>query len=158
MKINICFNKNNTYLNNYINTNIDNGDEYLKCDLEDLSAIVDNGEAEEILAINVLNYVSHKKLKKTVLNWYKKLSYNGILTIYFLDFIEICRLITVGSISYDEAKNLLFGIQDEENEFFKSGISLLELKSIFEEVNGRIESCKKDGIYSLIKVRRVYER
>lgn len=155
MKINICFGNSNEYLNGYINTNFIKNDKFEICHPENIDIIVDDGEADEILAINVLNYIEFNKIKDVVTNWYKKLKYDGTITISFFDFVEICRALTTNQLSFSDAKKLIYGEQNEGWQFFKSGLSLVELKNFFTSINSKIEYCKRDGFISYIKIRRV---
>lgn len=154
MKINICLGNSNNPLNGYINTNIYENNEFKACHPENLNDIVDDGEAEEILAVNILNYIEYSKVKNVVINWYKKLKYDGTMTISFFDFLETSRLLTTQFISIDDARKLFFGEQIDSWQFFKSGISLTDIKKYFCDINAKIEYCKRDGCISYIKVRR----
>jgi hypothetical protein len=155
MKINICFGNSNEYLNGYVNTNFVKSNNFENCHPENLDSIVDDGEADEILAINVLNYIEFKKTKDVLINWYKKLKYDGTIVISFFDFAEICRALTSGQLDVLDAKKLIYGEQNEGWQFFKSGSSLIELKKFFLSIGSKVEYCKIDGFISHIKVRRV---
>ncbi len=155
MKINICFGNSGQALTGYINTNIFKNDYFENCHPENIDSIVDDGEAEEILSLNVLNYINHTNIKNVLINWYKKLKYDATMTISFYDFLEICRFLTTQELKLEAAKKLIYGEQLEEWAYFKSGISLLDIKNIFIELNAKIEFCKRDGVISSIKVRRV---
>lgn len=155
MKINICFGNSNQPLNGYINTNIFEDQNFKNCHPENLDSIVDDGEAEQILAINVINYISYNNINDVIMGWFKKLKYDGTMTISFYDFLEICRTLTTQQLNMESAKKLIYGEQTEDFLFFKSGISLLEIKNIFSAINAKIEFCKRDGLVSYIKVRRI---
>lgn len=155
MKINICFGDSSEYLNNYVNTNIFQSDQFQQCHPENIDAIVDDGEAEQILAINVLNYIEYEKTKNVLTNWFNKLKYDGTMTVSFFDFLEIARLLSLGDLQINDAKKLFYGEQKEGWAFFKSGISLEEVRLFFKTIKCKIEYCKRDGLISFIKVRRI---
>lgn len=155
MKINICFGDSNEHIENYINTNFFKDNNFENCHPENIDSIADDGEVEEILALNVLNYIDHTKLDEVIIKWFKKLKYDGTICISFFDFLETARLLTIGRIDLHDAKKIFYGEQIEGWQFFKSGASLTEVKNLFESVKCKIEFCKRDGLISYIKVRRL---
>jgi len=158
MKINMCFDNKNLILQDY--KNIDPfalpNDKFgrISCHPDNLNLIVNDGQAEEIIANMVLNYISHKKLYSVLKTWSNKLSHNGTLEIFYIDLIEVARLITTGQIEENDAIKLIYGSQKEEWDFFKSSISIYELKMFFENEGLVIESLGKKEHLSKIKVRR----
>ena len=82
------------------------------------------------------------------------MSHNGTLEIFYIDLIEVARLITTGQIEENDAIKLIYGSQKEEWDFFKSSISIYELKMFFENEGLVIESLGKKEHLSKIKVRR----
>lgn len=155
MKINICFGDSNEYLNNYINTNIFESNNFKQCHPENIDSIADDGEAEQILAINVLNYIDYNKINNVLNNWFNKLKYDGTIIISFFDFLETARLFSLGELHIDDARKIFYGEQKEGWDFFKSGVSLEEIKSFFKNIKCKIEYCKRDGLISLIQIRRI---
>ncbi len=158
MKINMSFDNKDLILDNY--TNIDPlalpNDKFgrINCHPDNLNLIVNDGQAEEIIANMVLNYISHKKLYSVLKTWSNKLSHNGTLEIFYIDLIEVARLIITGQIKEQNAIQLIYGSQKEEWDFFKSSISIYELKMFFENEGLIIESVGKKEHLSKIKVRR----
>lgn len=158
MKINMSFDNKDLILENY--QNIDPlalpNDKYgrINCHPDNLNLIVNDGQADEIIANMVLNYISHKKLYSVLKSWSNKLAHNGTLEIFYIDLIEVARLITTGQITEQNAIQLVYGSQKEEWDTFKSSISIYELKMFFESQQLIIESVGKKEHLSKIKVRR----
>ena len=86
--------------------------------------------------------------------WSNKLAHNGTLEIFYIDLIEIARLITTNQITENNAIELIYGSQKEEWDFFKSSISIYELKMFFENSGLIVEHVGKKEHLSKIKVRR----
>ena len=126
----------------------------LNCHPDNLDILVNDGEAEEILAHNVLNYIENNKLFFVLKSWCKKLSHNGILEIIYVDIVEICRLLTTNQIKENIAISLIYGNQKEFWDFYKSSISIYELKKFFEAEGMIIESAGKLEHLSKIRIRR----
>lgn len=158
MKINMSFDNKDLILNNY--QNIDPlslpNDKFgrIHCHPDNLESMFNDGQVEEIIANMVLNYISHKILYSVLKTWCNKLSHNGTLEIFYIDLIEVARLITTGQIEEQNAIQLIYGSQKEGWDFFKSSISIYELKMFFENQGLIIESVGKKDHLSKIKVRR----
>jgi len=157
MKINMSFN-NRVLLEGY--ENIDPfalpNDKFgrINCHPDNLNLVVNDGQADEIIANLVLNYISHTKLYSTLKMWSNKLAHNGTLEIFYIDLIEVSRLVTTGQITENNAIELIYGSQKEEWDFFKSSISIYELKMFFENAGLVVEHVGKKEHLSKIKVRR----
>ena len=93
MKINLTFDSKYN-LSGY--TNIDpfplpKENDTLLCHPENLDLVINDGEADEIIANMVLNHIEYKKIESCLNNWCKKLSHNGTLEIYYLDTLTVAN-------------------------------------------------------------------
>jgi hypothetical protein len=70
---------------------------------------VDDGEAEEIIAIDVLDRFTLPDTEKVITHWISKLKHGGELTIGFTDLIELAKAIANRSVNLDQANQILFG-------------------------------------------------
>ena len=89
------------------------------CDLKDLNSIVDDAEAQYILARDIINYISQEELFSTISHWISKLSHGGVICIGASDIKEVCRMIYTGEIPDSDIGSILYG---EEGEIKKSSI------------------------------------
>lgn len=154
MKINICCGY-TSKLENYSNFNFFNEEDYERLSIDEVNDYIDDGEIEEILAINAINFIEYKKVPSVLETWFKKLKYDGTITLSFFDILETSRLFSIGKINIDLARKLIYGNQDITKDFFKSGTTLEEVKNIFISLNAKIEFCKRDEYISFIKARRI---
>lgn len=154
MKINICCGYTNK-LENFSNFNFFNEDDYEKLNIDEINQYIDDGEIDEILAINTINFIDYKNIYDVLKTWFHKLKYGGTITLSFFDIVEASRLLTVGKLNIDEARKIIYGNQNINKDYFKSGATLEEVKNIFNSFKCTIEFCKRDEYISYIKARRL---
>jgi hypothetical protein len=126
----------------------------LYCHYQDLSKIADDGELDAISCKRVLNFISHLEIKDTIKHWCKKLKHEGKLFLFFEDIIELCRLITIGTIKEEDISKHIYGGQEEGWNFKKSGFTIPFIKNILVENDMIIENVKLDSFCCYIESRR----
>ncbi|NBQ16691.1 hypothetical protein EBU24_00045 [bacterium] len=126
----------------------------LYCHYQDLTKIVDDGELDAISCNRVLNFISHLEINKTINHWCKKLKHGGKLFLFFEDIVELCRLITIGTIEEQDISKHIYGGQEEGWNFKKSGFTIPFIKNILVENDMIIENIKLDSFYCYIESRR----
>lgn len=126
----------------------------LYCHYQDLDKIADDGELDAISCKRVLNFISHLEIKDTIQHWCKKLKHEGKLFLFFEDIIELCRLITIGTIKEQDISQHIYGGQEEGWNFKKSGFTIPFIKNILVENGMIIENVKLDSFYCYIESRR----
>ena len=126
----------------------------LYCHYQDLNKIADDGELDAISCKRVLNFISHLEIKDTIQHWCKKLKHEGKLFLFFEDIVELCRLITVGTIKEQDISQHIYGGQEEGWNFKKSGFTIPFIKNILVENGMIIENVKLDSFYCYIESRR----
>lgn len=126
----------------------------INCHPDNLDILVNDGEAEEIIAHNVINYLNNNSLLFILKSWCKKLAHTGVLDIIYTDIIEVSRLLTTNQIKEDVAISAIYGSQKESWDNYKTSISLHELKSFFEKEGMIVESAGKMEHLSKIRIRR----
>lgn len=107
-----------------------NFDNIVKNSILNIDAYVDDNECEEILAPNVLNYISYKKIPVFLLHLKKKLKKDGELIIGGSDFSLLSRSLNFEAIDLNTLNEFLFGKQSAPSEFKKSTITMMELTKI----------------------------
>lgn len=126
----------------------------LYCHYQDLNKIADDGELDAISCKRVLNFISHLEIKETIKHWCKKLKHEGKLFLFFEDIIELCRLITIGTIKEEDISQYIYGGQEEGWNFKKSGFTIPFIKNILIENDMIIQNVKLDSFYCSIESRR----
>jgi predicted SAM-dependent methyltransferase len=125
-----------------INSVMSDDEESVWCDLRNLDAVVDDAEAEYILARDVINYVPLEEMGSTVAHWSSKLRHGGKISIGAVDLKELSRMVHTGEISEQESNIALYGspVKVKRNIFniktltdFLSSVGLQIIKS---KING----------------------
>ena len=73
---------------------------------------------------------------------------------HFEDINEICRLISIGSLSEENGVKVLYGEQNDGWNFKKSGITVPLVKNILVKNDMIIEDIKLDSFFCYIEARR----
>lgn len=119
MKIKLIYNSNNV-LSGYTNIDIVPGENKTQGELHNLNRHVDNNQATEIIAENVLEYYKHEDCPGILENWIKKLRHGGKLTIVTTDIRSLSRLLVSEQVNLKDCLNFIFGSQNNELMFKKS--------------------------------------
>lgn len=89
-----------------------------------LDGHVEDAQASEILASDVLDFLPPKAVNDAVTHWIKKLRHGGTITIGGLDLREVARRLSSHQISIDEANLLVYGEQSSPWQCRKAAVSL----------------------------------
>ena len=95
MRINLLLNNKENIRQGYLNIDpfADEKDDRVKGDCINLDKYVCDGEAEEIVAYNILEYYPSESISQIMPNWLKKLSHKGIVVIACTDIDLIAKAI-----------------------------------------------------------------
>lgn len=116
MKLNLLLDNPAGILNGYVNVDpfAKGQDERVCAEVTNLDSVVSDGEAEEILAYDILHYFPMIMVDGMIANWLKKLSIKGgKLAISATDLYEVSRQFWIGDINADKANCLLYGMQNK---------------------------------------------
>lgn len=111
MRLNLIVNQAN-YLQDYINicpyaefedNNVVYGD------FNDLSMFVDDGEADEVRAISVLECFAFTDLSKLLDQWIKKVKLGGLLTVGGTELTLICKAAVNRELTFEDVVKYLYG-------------------------------------------------
>ena len=107
MKINISVN--GKPKNGYINIDPSVNKQWDK--IKNLDHVADDSECNEIIAEDMIDFLSSKELKPTVEHWVTKLRHKGKIIIGGTDIYEVCKHFFQKGISLEEANHLIHGKQ-----------------------------------------------
>jgi len=139
MKVNLI-RKNSEKLDGYMNLDPHpSTDDVTACSHENIDAFVDDGEAEEIRACDVIDFLPTGKLMDTMKHWRKKLRLKGKLTIGGTDLREVARSLQQGSISEQSANELLYNVNDTDWDIKRSAGTIEIMVNVFNQLGLKIE-------------------
>lgn len=99
-------------LNGYLNADqVFNGQsDRVQAELQDLDPIVDHNECEEVLALDILDFMPLSMRQKTLHGWMTKVAHGGTITLSCLDLNEFTRQVYNGNLhdTY-QVNQILFG-------------------------------------------------
>lgn len=85
----------------------------IRDDIENLDKHVDSSELKELVAYDVIDYVSLEKHEDVIENWASKIRFGGKIIIGGVDFFEVCKAFSQYKIGSLEANVLLHGTQEK---------------------------------------------
>lgn len=163
MKLNLLLKNPERILNGYINVDpfADKTDERIEGDIAQLTdangvEIVCDGEAEEIIAREVIEYFSPGQVDYLFNIWLKKLKIGGTLIVTAVDFEEVARGIVFGNIGNAQQLNdLIHGKQTEPWELKKTTFSLNILVGMLEGRGMRVLKKLNDDFRCILVAQRL---
>jgi hypothetical protein len=113
MKINLTL-ESSSSRSGYVNINpLASPDDpnFIRANVNELSIYVDDGEAEEIVALDLIDFVPIQEKENIVRHWLSKLALDGTLTIGGNDLGQITKAYTFNQLDLNQAAELLYGSQ-----------------------------------------------
>lgn len=156
MKINLLLDNKQDILNGFLNIDpFAEKDDRVKGDVSNLDFICDNGEAEIIIANNILEYFHFDKVDGILNHWLSKLKVGGTLVITIYDIDELSRLFYLNRINMDEFNNLVFGKQKKGWDCKKCALNLFNLTLVLENKGYKILKSSIDGFEGVVICQRI---
>lgn len=112
-------------------------------DLTNIDKYVDDAEAEEIIAMDVIDYIPTTKTVESISNWISKLAIGGRIVIGGIDMIVISKSIADYSLDIASANLLIHGRQDQPYLIKRASFSAYDLAEYLELMHG-LGIVKKD--------------
>jgi hypothetical protein len=89
------------------------GSKIIRDDIFNLDKYVDNSEANEILAYDVIDYIPLDRHEEVIENWVGKIRIGGRIVIGGTDLFEVCKSFSQYKIGSSEANELIHGSQEK---------------------------------------------
>ncbi len=125
------------------------------CDPANLDNLVDGGEAEEILAPDVLDYYPLADKITVVENWFGKLGHEGTITVGGLDLNELGRLIYLRELGVQQMNELMYGVQQGPALTRRALLTMQDVLDLFSaKPDYKITQKRFNGAFYLISAQR----
>ena len=157
MKLNLLLNNASWVRSGYLNLDPhapENDPQRTRASVVQLDDHVDDGEVEELLAHDVLEYIPGREADQVLNHWVKKLAHGGILSIRTPDLRAIAHGLTYRLITIDDANLVLHGDQAQDWQTCKATYSLDHLVKVLEGKGLKIIRRLKDGYHCLVVAQR----
>lgn len=132
----------------YDKENITNGD------VTNLDDIIDNSEATEILAADIIDYLPHEVGIKTIGHWVTKLRHKGKLTVGGSDIYEISKVFSQKAIGLKEALEAMHGTQQKPWDFKVSHSTVSDLSEVLESYGLTVLKKRVNGLRMVVEAMR----
>jgi hypothetical protein len=123
VKLNLLVNNPGGVRSGYVNVDPvapEGNSDRIACPLEKLDATCDAAEAEELVALDILDLFPAKVADAVLDHWLSRLAHGGKITLSVVDMMEVARGFTARSLSIEDANLLLHGNQSQPWEFRKA--------------------------------------
>lgn len=146
MKVNLLLNAPGDVRSGYANIDpFHEGDNLVKGDVANLNWLCDDGECEEVVAHDLLDYYPRCGIEEIVTGWAKKLKRGGKLAISCVDLREVARGLLTGQLTSEQARTLLCGPQRQVWEFKKCPLTGQEVRDILKGIGLEVLTERYDG-------------
>jgi predicted SAM-dependent methyltransferase len=158
MKINLIYGEGDI-LNTHLNLHpfaMQETDDVKIADVKNIDRFVCDGEAEEIVALDVLDYLVLYEVTKVIGHWVQKLKIGGTLIIGGTDMTLVCKSFAEGDIDLETANKMLHGIQTQPHLVKRVNLTLLGVCNFLMQDCQGLQIMKKryNGHNYIIEVRR----
>ena len=157
MKINLLLDEPDKTRQGYMNidqyTNTEKEGFLVRDNLKELSSI-DDGECEEVLALNILEYFPPQDTDNLINCWARKLQHGGLLVLGFTDIYQLVTAITTRALDISNANTVLHGVQDKPWNTKKTSLSMELLTKLLEAKGLKIYYKRLQDTQAIIKAAR----
>jgi hypothetical protein len=140
-------------------TNIDphsyNKEGVVNGDITKLDEFVEDSEATEILAINIIDYLPYSIVCSTISAWVKKLRRGGKIIIGGVEIQELCKIFSQKGMSIDEFLISAHGHQSNPWEFKASHMTIKDLESVLNQHGLKILKKRINGFKMSVEAQRI---
>jgi hypothetical protein len=88
-------------------------DALIRSDIKNLDSFIDDAEAQEIIALDVIDYIPLTDINKVIQHWVSKLRHGGSLIIGGTDLFEVSNAFSQYRIDITQANKLIHGEQSK---------------------------------------------
>lgn len=157
MKLNLLLNNPGGVRSGY--TNVDpiapeNSLDSVRCDVTNLDTVCDAGEASELVAHDILDYIPRAQVPKVLNHWLSRLAHGGTFVLSCVDLLEVSRALVAYRLPLEEANKLLHGEQREPWEFRKDSYSLAQLVGFLKDRGLTIQKKRVENFRAIVVATR----
>lgn len=126
----------------WINMDINPGSRLDICKADIRAIPMPNGSVHELVAQDVLEHIPYADDFQTIRHWADKLAPGGTLTIRTPDMTAIIKGYQDGQYPFTQFVRLVFGGQEYETNFHKSGFNIPYLQQLVVQAGLVVEKCE----------------
>lgn len=123
---------------------------FIRANINELSIYVDDGEAQEIIALDIVDFVPVQEKENIVRHWLSKLALGGTITIGGNDIGQVAKAFTFNQLELSQTAELLYGGQ-----LARSGlVTCTQMRKILEGGGLKIVEARLNNFSYYVKARR----
>tara|TARA_R110000824_G_scaffold57875_4_gene157166 strand:- start:1615 stop:2097 length:483 start_codon:yes stop_codon:yes gene_type:complete len=127
----------------------------IRDDIVNLDKHVDDSELEELVAIDVIDYLSPAQIEIVLDNWIKKIRIGGSIILGGIDLLEVCKSLSQYRIDITEANLLIHGEQEKPYMIRKANFTAMGLAGYLESrFNFQIIKKRINNYKMIVEARR----
>jgi len=158
MKINLgCGDdiRSNGFINIDLQQITDDSEIFKRGDVTNLDWVCEDDSVEEVVALNILQYLNMKQCSDSLNNWHKKLKKNASIKILLPDFRYINREFNNGQISLGDMLVSTYGMQSHENDYVRCGLDKKLMLNLLENIGFNVSSIRYEGVSLYIQAEKL---
>lgn len=106
-----------------------NNPDFIRSNIDNLSIYVDDGEATEIIALDLIDFIPLQEKESVMKHWLSKLAIGGTITIGGTDLYQVAKAFALNQLKLGETAAFLYG-----DNLSRSGlITCAQMKKILED-------------------------
>jgi hypothetical protein len=124
-------------------------------DIKNLDPFVNDAEATEIIATDVIDYLPLNDMNTIIDHWVSKLRRGGKIVIGGIDLFQVCKAFTQYDINVETANKLLHGLQDQPHLLKRLTLTLTGLRNYLRDKHGlKILKTRYAGYSMIVEAQR----
>lgn len=135
----------------FVAQNVEN---VVNCDIRNLDQICENAEVTELIAHNVLEYISPNELDSVFNNWVLKLRHKGIIKLAVLDAEQVCHRFLSKKMELNQFNSIVFGEQRSPFELRRNVLTPTALCQKMQSLGLKIVSKQLQDVVFLVEGER----
>lgn len=152
MKVNITLDANDVRsgMTNFNPTADPNSSTQIRVDIDNLTMFIDDNEAEEIIAMDILDFVNPAGKDQILSHWISKLAHGASITLGGRQIYDVVKLIHRREIDLQQANFLIYGNDMARRAMLSADF----LCDVLKEKGLTVESIKFDNTFYCVKAVR----
>lgn len=125
-----------------------------QCDPTNLEPVCDAGGCEELVALDILDYVPLAQANAVLDHWVSRLAHGGTMSVSVVDLLEVSRAFADRRLTVEEANLLLHGEQKKQWQFRQSNYTLGQLADALQAKGLMLVLQRHDDFRAVVTARR----
>lgn len=123
-------------------------------DICNLDEYVDDAEADEIIATDIIDFLPTNDLESVLSHWLSKLRHGGSIVVGGVDIREVARGLLNQRLTLNQANMLLYGGQQSPHDYRKTTLTLQKLLEIFQQLGFKVIQKRQENYFYQVKAER----